>query len=62
MSPSHALKHTRTHFEKDRIAVRILQTNLAMEYLPPVDLAKMMLTEDARSPNAKTTKVRCHNL
>ena len=62
MIPYHVPKHTRTHFGRERIAVRTLQTNLAMEYLPPADLAKMMLTEDARSPNAKTTRVRRHNL
>lgn len=58
MIPYHVPKHTRTRFGRDCIAVRILQTNLEMEYLPPVDLAKMMLTEDARSPNAKTTKMK----
>ena len=62
MIPYHAPKHTRTHFAKDRIAVRILQTDLEMQYLYPVDLAKMRLTEDARAPNAKTTKVLRHNL
>ena len=62
MIPYHAPKHTRTHFAKDRIAVRILQTDLEMQYLYPVDLAKMRLTEDARVPNAKTTKVLRHNL
>ena len=57
MSRYHVPKHTPTHFAQDRIAVHILQTDLGMEYLPPVDLAKMMLTEDAQSPNARTTKV-----
>ena len=62
MIPYHAPKHTLTHFAKDRIAVRILQTDLEIQYLAQVDLAKMRLTEDARVPNAKTTKVLRHNL
>ena len=62
MIPYRAPKHTRTHFAKGRIAVRTLQTDLEMQYLYPVDLAKMRLTEDARRPNVKTTKVRRHNL
>ena len=62
MSPYHVPKHTRTHFAKDCIAVRIRQTDLEVQYLPPVDLAKMRLTEDARIPNAKTTKVLRRNL
>ena len=62
MIPYHAPKHTRTHFAKDCIAVRILQTDLEMQYLYPVDLAKMRLTEGARRPNVETTKVRRHNL